>query len=521
MRKGIKILGKVFSAAVLLLIIVPVALSLLLDIPAVQNYAVHRAACFVSRKLETTVSIDRVDIGIFSKVRVKGFYVEDYQRDTLLYVGKLDAFITSFGIFGGGLELSRGEIADARLYLRQTPGGEMNIKQIVDRISDPDKPKKGNFRLSLKKASIENMDLCLERLDHRDPEHGIDFSHMHLYGITARVDDFTIDGQAIYTSIVAFSARERSGFVLNHLAGRFYMTQGCLGFENASIITPRSNVNFPFVSLAGDSWAQYKDFIGEVRIDASMRNTTVSTDDIAFFAPKLRDWHVDFTDVNVEVAGVTSHGASPWLGINAVNKATKLIDAVEAYYAEHYQVDEKLGKSSIALTVINCTPGTMCIVPDRCNITYDRRLVPTETPEDAIAEIQAIIDRLSAEDPDFHATVKVSAVPRTTYTGITETKPNIKEGWRIAEDHPFVAAASNGLRSIGEPVSYGYWDFGTDLAMVSGRHHIASIGYSPMQEYYCHRPVDKCRIDFMERALVGNIAIFQELTKLSGDDFKI
>ena len=42
MRKGIKILGKVFSAAVLLLIIVPVALSLLLDIPAVQNYAVHR-----------------------------------------------------------------------------------------------------------------------------------------------------------------------------------------------------------------------------------------------------------------------------------------------------------------------------------------------------------------------------------------------------------------------------------------------------------------------------------------------
>ena len=306
MRKGIKILGKVFSAAVLLLIIVPVALSLLLDIPAVQNYAVHRAACFVSRKLEATVSIDRVDIGIFSKVRVKGFYVEDYQRDTLLYVGKLDAFITSFGIFGGGLELSRGEIADARLYLRQTPGGEMNIKQIVDRISDPDKPKKGNFRLSLKKASIENMDLCLERLDHRDPEHGIDFSHMHLYGITARVDDFTIDGQAIYTSIAAFSARERSGFVLNHLAGRFYMTQGCLGFENASIITPRSNVNFPFVSLAGDSWAQYKDFIGEVRIDASMRNTTVSTDDIAFFAPKLRDWHVDFTDVNVEVAGVVS-----------------------------------------------------------------------------------------------------------------------------------------------------------------------------------------------------------------------
>ena len=214
MRKGIKILGKVFSAAVLLLIILPVFLSLLLDIPAVQNFVVHKAAEVVSRKLETTVSIDRVDIGIFSKIKVQGFYVEDYGRDTLLYVGKLDAYVTGFGIFGGGLAFSRGEIADAKLYLRQMPDGEMNIKQIVNRMSDPDKPKKGNFKLSLKRASIENMDLCLERIDSVAPDYGIDFSHMHLYGLTARVDDFTIDGSAIYTTIAALTARERSGFVL-------------------------------------------------------------------------------------------------------------------------------------------------------------------------------------------------------------------------------------------------------------------------------------------------------------------
>ena len=35
---------------------------------------------------------------------------------------------------------------------------------------------------------------------------------------------------------------ERSGFVLDHLAGRFYMTQGCLGFEDASIVTASVSV---------------------------------------------------------------------------------------------------------------------------------------------------------------------------------------------------------------------------------------------------------------------------------------
>lgn len=236
---------------------------------------------------------------------------------------------------------------------------------------------------------------------------------------------------------------------------------------------------------------------------------------------KLYCGHRGRVELKVEVSGVTSHGSTPWLGVNAVNKAMKLIGAVEEKYAVDFKEDEKLGKSSIALTIINCTPGAMCIVPDRCCITYDRRLVPTETPEDAVREMQELIDRLHKEDPDFRAEVQVSTVPRTTYTGKTVALPNIKEGWRIPEDHPFVAAAARGLEGIGEPVSYGYWDFGTDLAMICGRHHVAAIGYSPMQEFYCHRPVDMCRTDFMERALAGNVAIFRELTQLKQEDFRL
>ncbi len=303
MRKGIKILGMVFSAAVLLLIILPLGVSLLLDIRQVQNFVVHRLAAAVSERLETTVSIDRVDIGLFSKIRVDGFYVEDYQRDTLLYVGHLDAYVTRFGLLGGGLEFSHGTIADARLYLRQTPSGEMNIKQLVDRISNPDRPKKGNFRLTLRKASIEGMDLCLERLDRRDPEFGIDFSHMHLYGMEAFVEDFTIDGQAIYTTIGRLSARERSGFDLKRLSGRFYMTQGCLGFEDTEIVTEQSEIRIPYISLVGNSWDEYKDFIGQVRIDAAIRNSRVSSDDIAWFAPRLRDWHLRLDDADLEFTG--------------------------------------------------------------------------------------------------------------------------------------------------------------------------------------------------------------------------
>src|SRR5699024_9022099 len=104
-----------------------------------------------------------VDIGLFNRLRAEDFYVEDYQRDTLLYVGRAEAFVTGFGLFGEWLVLGSAELERAKLYLRETPSGEMNIKQVVDRLSRKDKRKKGDFGLTIVSASIEDMDFCLDR----------------------------------------------------------------------------------------------------------------------------------------------------------------------------------------------------------------------------------------------------------------------------------------------------------------------------------------------------------------------
>lgn len=236
---------------------------------------------------------------------------------------------------------------------------------------------------------------------------------------------------------------------------------------------------------------------------------------------KLYLGHRGRVEILVTVEGVTSHGSAPWFGVNAVNKSTKLIDKIEEVVSKNAKKDEHLGKSSIALTIINCTPGSMCIVPDRCYITYDRRFIPGEEYKDCIKQIQGVIDELSKEDKDFRANVKVASVPRTTYTGKTVEVPNIKEAWKIDRDSEFVKAAAKALENVGQEVKYGYWDFGTDLSVIAGRDKKPAIGYSPMQEFYCHRPVDRARIDFMEKALAGNVSIFLSLSEVSKEECHI
>ena len=130
MRKGIKILGKVVAMTLLSCVVLLLSLALALLIPAVQNFVVRQVTRAASDRLQTTVSVRRISVAFPGKVRVDGFYVEDYQRDTLIYAGRVDAFVTGFGLFGGGVELSRGELVDVKLFLRETPEGEMNIKQL-------------------------------------------------------------------------------------------------------------------------------------------------------------------------------------------------------------------------------------------------------------------------------------------------------------------------------------------------------------------------------------------------------
>ena len=115
MRRIVNILAKMVSAIVLALIFLPLLVALLFEIPAAQNFVAREATEIISRKLGTRISIDRVDIGLFYRVSLDGFYVEDFQRDTLLYAGRLDARIKSLGLFGGGLVFSRAVFACAKL----------------------------------------------------------------------------------------------------------------------------------------------------------------------------------------------------------------------------------------------------------------------------------------------------------------------------------------------------------------------------------------------------------------------
>jgi hypothetical protein len=305
MRKVTKILGKVIATVVLLLIVLPVFLSLLLSINAVQNCAVRFATDLASRKLETVVRIDHVDIGIFHRLQLSGIYVEDYGGDTLLYVKHLDAFIAKYGILTDEFNLQWGKLSGGKFYLREMSDSVMNIKQIIARLQRKEQ-RDSKFRLSISALTVDDLEFRLEKLQHRNPTYGIDFSDMDVQHIHAVIDNFTIDGGAIGAQIEELSAREKSGFSVRDFCGRFFLVNGCIGMEDAHIVTAQSNIQIPSVSLVGNSWLDYRDYVHQVSMSVDVQNSILSSHDVAYFAPKLKAWNLLLQDIDIGFEGTVA-----------------------------------------------------------------------------------------------------------------------------------------------------------------------------------------------------------------------
>jgi putative selenium metabolism hydrolase len=86
---------------------------------------------------------------------------------------------------------------------------------------------------------------------------------------------------------------------------------------------------------------------------------------------KIYCGHRGRVELLATVYGRTSHGSAPWLGINAIYKAIPLINKIKDELNQSLQKDDALGKASISLNIIECSPGALSIVPDKCILSID------------------------------------------------------------------------------------------------------------------------------------------------------
>jgi succinyl-diaminopimelate desuccinylase len=103
----------------------------------------------------------------------------------------------------------------------------------------------------------------------------------------------------------------------------------------------------------------------------------------------------------VRIRGRSIHASRADLGLNPVPKLRSVLDLVEAYDQEIRAKEHRL------LPGASCTPTVVRggvkenAVADYCDLFLDRRLLPGETIDGELAEMERRLDRIRAEDSEF------------------------------------------------------------------------------------------------------------------------
>ena len=142
------------------------------------------------------------------------------------------------------------------------------------------------------------------------------------------------------------------------------------------------------------------------------------------------------TWLNVTVSGVRAHSARPHLGANAIERATRLYEAIKSLPFGGVSSEWFPGGPAIAITKIEAGV-TLSMVPDICRMTISVRYLPGQTVADIVRQIHEAAEALRRQVPGFRG-MEVTV----------EWSPSFPPA-AVAPDNPYVVALRQALIARG------------------------------------------------------------------------
>jgi succinyl-diaminopimelate desuccinylase len=203
--------------------------------------------------------------------------------------------------------------------------------------------------------------------------------------------------------------------------------------------------------------------------------------------------------LNVVVLGRAAHGSRPLEGINALEKMSALVLALEFYKKKLCARSFATPDGKVMHPTVNVggvfaagEGGKINTVPARASFSVDRRVLPNETVADAERELREFLRNAAGGIADCRIAIEKVSENHPCFT---------------APEGPFFDAMAGSVAGVRrEPTAFSVSSGFNDMHFFSHHLHIPTLGYGPGGEQ-CHAVDERARI----RELVRAAAIYARL----------
>jgi hypothetical protein len=313
-----KALLKIILGLVILVVVLAGGLAIALRFPGVQTRIAQKAAGIISETIDHQVTIKSVDVKFFKSVVLDTVRVLDRQKKTLFYVGQAEADIGFFRLFEAGwkqvpilglqvplpyikvqpnrLDITSLTLTNPEANLIQYKGTDsLNMSTFISSLaklikSDSTQAKKP-FQFKIDQVVIKNGLFTYHDYNEPFTDYGLDYQHMDLEKINGKFSDINLKGDTIQVLVTSLTTKDRtSGTFLKDLDTRMTFAPTFWEWDKLNLRVNNSHLA-NYVRFDYQRFGNFAQFNDSMNVTATFDSTYVTSDDIALFAPVLKDWN--------------------------------------------------------------------------------------------------------------------------------------------------------------------------------------------------------------------------------------
>ena len=174
-----RVVAWIFASLIFLILLVLI----LIQVPAVQNFARKKVVSYLENKLHTKVEIGKLDIKFPTALSLQNIYIEDQSKDTLLYGGELKVNISMLKLLKSDVDIQEISLNNIIAKVKRTPPDSVfNFQFITDAFmgeqsKENTTPDSSTMQMSIARILVNNT-----RIIYYDPYTGNDmdltFGHL-------------------------------------------------------------------------------------------------------------------------------------------------------------------------------------------------------------------------------------------------------------------------------------------------------------------------------------------------------
>jgi len=284
----IKSFRNIIRWCVAVVLLLYVAFLVAVNMPPVRRMMAREASALLAHKIGSHVSIGDLEIGALNRIVLHDVLLEDRAGKPLIDGKLLSAKIAWLPLLDGEVRLRSISLLDTRVRLsKERADTAANFRFLLDAFSAKERKEPSRLNLQINSLILRRCHVSYDARYVPETPGRFNLSHLNVKDLDAGISLKRLTADSLDLRLRSLKLREQSGLDVQGFTLRLSADKHRCRINRFDLSLPGSRMVLPEISLRYDLTAP-AGLLSTLRLDGTMRNVRVNTQDVACFFPRLR-----------------------------------------------------------------------------------------------------------------------------------------------------------------------------------------------------------------------------------------